>query len=144
MEITGFSYSLSFLSLPLSSSSFLDSTHSLFRDVESRSYEHARGLDEESRTKKKEGNENTINKEKSTKQIDVKTSNLFLLVRARIVSRGMHTPSIRGFESSTILESKKKEKKKIPLQAATFSRRECDDPSRRAEFGSKSIDIDPF
>lgn len=62
--------------------------------------------------KKKEGNENTINKEKSTKQIDVKTSNLFLLVRARIVSRGMHTPSIRGFESSTILESKKKEKKK--------------------------------
>lgn len=62
--------------------------------------------------KKKERNENTINKEKSTKQIDVKTSNLFLLVRARIVSRGMHTPSIRGFESSTILESKKKEKKK--------------------------------
>lgn len=112
MEITGFSYSLSFFSLPLSSSSFLDSTHSLFRDVESRSYEHARGLDEESRTKKKERNENTINKEKSTKQIDVKTSNLFLLVRARIVSRGMHTPSIRGFESSTILESKKKEKKK--------------------------------
>lgn len=112
MEITGFSYSLSFLSLPLSSSSFLDSTHSLFRDVESRSYEHARGLDEESRTKKKkERNENTINKEKSTKQIDVKTSNLFLLVRARIVSRGMHTPSIRGFESSTILESEKKEKK---------------------------------
>lgn len=151
MEITGFSYSLSSLSLSLSPPLPLRPSirHTLYfvtsNHVRSNTLVDSTRNLVKKKKKERNGTENTINKgKKSTKQIVAKTLNLFLLVAFRL-PRGMHTPpSIRAFESSTILDEQKKRRrrKKIPLQAATFS--QCDDPSRRAEFGSKSIGIDPF